>query len=59
MLVVVRIERLHPFENVEQTLLEANRGLCFYFPVNARLFRAPNNSAQNYCRREKRQNALP
>ncbi len=57
MLVVVRKEA-HPFENVEQILLEAVSGYASISLVNARLFQALNNAAQATAEAEKRQNAL-
>ena len=57
MLVVVRKEA-RPFENVEQTLLEAIADYTSISLLNARLFRALNNSAQTSIEVEKRQNAL-
>lgn len=57
MLVVARKEA-HPFENVEQILLEAVSGYASISLVNARLFQALNNSAQTTAEAEKRQNAL-
>ena len=57
MLVVVRKEA-RPFENVEQTLLEAIADYTSISLLNARLFRALNDSAQTSIEVEKRQNAL-
>jgi DNA-binding response OmpR family regulator len=57
MLVVVRKD-LHPFENMEQTLLEVIADYTSISLLNARLFRALNNSAQTSAEGEKRQNAL-
>ena len=57
MLVVVRKDA-HPFEKMEQTLLEAISDYVSVSLVNARLFRALNSSAQTSVEKEKRQNAL-
>jgi DNA-binding response OmpR family regulator len=57
MLVVVRKES-RPFEKSEQTLLEAVADYASISLVNARLFRALNNSIQASREGEKRQNAL-
>jgi DNA-binding response OmpR family regulator len=57
MLVVVRKEA-HAFEKSEQTLLEAVADYASISLVNARLFRALNNSAQSAREGEKRQNLL-
>ena len=57
MLVVVRKDE-RPFENMEQTLLEAISDYASISLVNARLFRALNSSAQTSVEGEKRQNAL-
>jgi len=57
MLVVVRKDA-HPFEKMEQTLLEAISNYASISLVNARLFRALNSSTQVTVDGEKRQNAL-
>lgn len=57
MLVVVRAEA-HPFENTEQTLLEAVADYVSISLVNARLFRVLNSSMQASKDGEKRQSAL-
>ena len=57
MLVVVRKDA-RPFEELEQTLLEAISDHASISLVNARLFRALNSSAQASAEGEKRQNAL-
>ena len=57
MLVVVRKDA-HPFEKMEQTLLEAISDYVSVSLVNARLFRALNSSAQTSVEKEKRQSAL-
>lgn len=57
MLVVVRKDA-HPFEKMEQTLLEAISNYASISLVNARLFRALNSSTQATVDGEKRQNAL-
>ena len=57
MLVAVRKDA-HPFEKMEQTLLEAISDYVSVSLVNARLFRALNSSAQTSVEKEKRQNAL-
>jgi len=57
MLVVVRKDA-HPFEKMEQTLLEAISNYASISLVNARLFRALNSSSQATVDGEKRQNAL-
>lgn len=57
MLVVVRKE-LRPFEQTEQTLLEAAADYASMSLVNARLFQALNNSVQAYREGIKRQSAL-
>jgi DNA-binding response OmpR family regulator len=57
MLVVVRKDA-HPFEKMEQTLLEAISDYVSISLVNTRLFRALNSSAQTSVEKEKRQNAL-
>ena len=57
MLVAVRKD-IRPFENVEQTLLEAIADYASISLLNARLFRALNSSAQTSVEGEKRQNAL-
>jgi DNA-binding response OmpR family regulator len=57
MLVAVRKES-RPFERTEQTLLEAVADYASISLVNARLFRALNNSTQALMEGEKRQNAL-
>ena len=57
MLVVVRKEAV-PFGKVEQTLLEAVSDYASISLVNARLFRAVNDSANMAKEREKQQNAL-
>ena len=57
MLVAVRKDA-HPFEKMEQTLLEAISDYVSISLVNARLFRALNSSAQTSVEKEKRQNAL-
>jgi Response regulators consisting of a CheY-like receiver domain and a winged-helix DNA-binding domain len=57
MLVVVRKDA-RPFEELEQTLLEAISDYASISLVNARLFRALNSSAQTSVEGEKRQNAL-
>jgi DNA-binding response OmpR family regulator len=57
MLVVVRKEQ-HPFEKIEQTLLEAVSDYASISLVNARLFRALNDSMQTSKEGERRQNAL-
>lgn len=57
MLVVVRKEN-RPFVKTEQTLLEAVADYASISLVNARLFRALNETAQSAREGEKRQNAL-
>jgi len=57
MLVAVRKE-VRPFEEMEQTLLEAVSDYASISLVNARLFHALNSSAQASTEVEKRQNAL-
>ena len=57
MLVVVRKDE-RPFEEVEQTLLEAISDYVSISLVNARLFRVLNSSTQAAAKGEKRQNAL-
>jgi DNA-binding response OmpR family regulator len=57
MLVVVRREN-RPFEKTEQALLEAVADYASISLVNARLFRALNNTIQASRQGEKRQNAL-
>lgn len=57
MLVAVRKDA-RPFEEMEQTLLEAISDSASISLVNARLFRALNSSAQTSVEGEKRQNAL-
>ena len=57
MLVVVRKEA-RPFEKIEQTLLEAVADYASISLVNARLFRALNDSMQASKDGEKQQNAL-
>ena len=57
MLVVVRREN-RPFEKTEQALLEAVADYASISLVNARLFRALNNTIQASRDGEKRQNAL-
>lgn len=57
MLMLVRKEA-RPFGNLEQTLLEAIANYASISLVNARLFRALNNSAQTSGEGEKHQNAL-
>jgi GAF domain-containing protein len=57
MLVVVRREN-RPFEKTEQALLEAVADYASISLVNARLFRALNNTIQASRAGEKRQNAL-
>ena len=57
MLVVVRKEP-HPFEKIEQTLLEAVSDYASISLVNARLFRALHDSANAAREAERRQNAL-
>ena len=57
MLVAVRKDA-RPFEEMEQTLLEAISDSVSISLVNARLFRALNSSAQTSVEGEKRQNAL-
>jgi DNA-binding response OmpR family regulator len=57
MLVVVRKD-LRPFENMEQTLLETIADYTSISLLNARLFRALNDSAQTSTEVEKRQNSL-
>lgn len=57
MLVAVRKDA-RPFEEMEQTLLEAISDYASISLVNARLFRALNSSAQASVEGEKRQNAL-
>lgn len=57
MLVAVRKDA-RPFEEMEQTLLEAISDYASISLVNARLFRALNSSAQTSVEGEKRQNAL-
>lgn len=57
MLVVVRKEN-RPFEKTEQALLEAVADYASISLVNARLFRALNNTIQASRDSEKRQNAL-
>jgi len=57
MLVAVRKE-VHPFEKMEQALLEAVSDSASISLINARLFHALNTSAQASTEGEKRQNAL-
>jgi DNA-binding response OmpR family regulator len=57
MLVVLRREN-RPFEKTEQSLLEAVADYASISLVNARLFRALNNTIQASREGEKRQNAL-
>ena len=57
MLIVVRKEE-HPFEKIEQTLLEAVADYASISLVNARLFRALNDSMQASKNGERHQNAL-
>ena len=57
MLVVVRKEN-RPFGKTEQSLLEAVADYASISLVNARLFRALNNTIQSSRESEKRQNAL-
>jgi GAF domain-containing protein len=57
MLMLVRKEA-RPFGDLEQTLLEAIANYASISLVNARLFRALNNSAQTSGEGEKHQNAL-
>ncbi|HXQ38304.1 MAG TPA: GAF domain-containing protein, partial [Anaerolineales bacterium] len=57
MLVIVRKEE-RPFEKLEQTLLEAVADYASISLVNARLFRALNDSMQASKNGEKQQNAL-
>jgi DNA-binding response OmpR family regulator len=57
MLVVIRREN-RPFEKTEQALLEAVADYASISLVNARLFRALNNTIQASREGEKRQNAL-
>lgn len=57
MLIVVRKEE-RPFEKIEQTLLEAVTDYASISMVNARLFRALNDSMQASKNVEKQQNAL-
>jgi GAF domain-containing protein len=57
MLVVLR-QDARPFENVEQTLLEAIADYISISLLNARLFRALNNALQTSKDGEKQQNAL-
>jgi DNA-binding response OmpR family regulator len=57
MLIVVRKEE-RPFEKIEQTLLEAVADYASISMVNARLFRALNDSMQASKNGEKQQNAL-
>jgi DNA-binding response OmpR family regulator len=57
LLVVVRKE-LHPFNKVEQMLLEAVSDYASISLVNARLFRALKDSVESSKQAEKRQNAL-
>lgn len=57
MLVVVRKDS-RPFENIEQTLLGAVSDYASISLVNARLFRALNNSVHSSKERERRQNVL-
>ena len=57
MLVVLRREN-RPFEKTEQALLEAVADYASISLVNARLFRALNNTVQASREGEKRQNAL-
>lgn len=57
MLVVVRKE-LHPFEKIEETLLEAVADYASISLVNARLFRALRDSVESAKQGEKQQNAL-
>lgn len=57
MLVVVRKDA-RPFEKMEQTLLEAVADYASISLVNARLFRALNNSVQASKEGERQQNAL-
>jgi DNA-binding response OmpR family regulator len=57
MLVVVR-QDTHPFDAMEQTLLEAIADDVSISLLNARLFRALNNSMQTSKEGEKRQNTL-
>jgi DNA-binding response OmpR family regulator len=56
-LVAVRKE-LRPFEKIEQTLLEAVADYSSLYLVNARLFRALNDTRQASREVEKRQNAV-
>ncbi len=56
-LVVVRKEA-HPFEKIEQTLLEAVSNYASISLVNAKLFRALNSSVQSSKEGAQRQNAL-
>jgi DNA-binding response OmpR family regulator len=57
MLIIVRKEE-RPFEKIEQTLLEAVADYASISMVNARLFRALNDSMQASKNGEKQQNAL-
>ena len=57
MLVVVRKET-HPFEKMEQILLEAISDYASISLVNARLFHALNSSAQSPAEEQTRQSAL-
>ncbi len=57
MLIVVRREA-HPFTKTEQTLLEAVADYASISLVNARLFRALNESAQSSREAQKQQNAV-
>ncbi len=57
MLVVVRKEN-RPFEKTEQALLEAVADYASISLVNARLFRALNNTIQTSRESERRQNAI-
>ena len=57
MLVAARKEA-HPFEKMEQALLEAVADYASITLINARLFRALGSSAQSAKEGEKRQNAL-
>lgn len=57
MLIAIRKE-MRPFEKIEETLLEAVADYASISLVNARLFRALNNTIQTSRDGEKRQNAL-
>jgi signal transduction protein with GAF and PtsI domain len=57
MLVAVRKD-VRPFEKIEETLLEAVADYASLYLVNARLFRALNDTMQSSREVEKRQNAV-